>query len=187
MDIILPVLIGIGLSMDCFAVSLALGTTTENKILDTAVMIAFCFGIFQVGMTLLGWAAGTWLIVFIAGFDHWLAFLLLALIGVKMIIEGVEPETKEEPIHALSLVPVIVISIATSIDALGVGISFAFLHTDILIAAIIIGIVAFIFSFVGVISGSRLKSLLGKRIEIAGGLILIAIGLNILFTHISPS
>jgi putative Mn2+ efflux pump MntP len=187
MDIILPVLIGIGLSMDCFAVSLALGTTTGNKILDTAVIIAFCFGIFQVGMTVLGWAAGTWLVVFIAGFDHWLAFLLLALIGVKMIIEGVEPETKEEPIHALSLVPVIVISIATSIDALGVGISFAFLHTDILIAAIIIGIVAFIFSFVGVISGSRLKSLLGKRIEIAGGLILIAIGLNILFTHISPS
>ena len=183
MDIILPVLIGLGLSMDCFAVSLALGTTTENKILDTAVMIAFCFGIFQVGMTLLGWAAGTWLIVFIAGFDHWLAFLLLALIGIKMIIEGIEPENEDEPVHALSLVPVIMISIATSIDALGVGISFGFLHSDILIPAIIIGIVAFIFSFVGVISGTRLKSFVGKKIEIAGGLILIAIGLNILFTH----
>ena len=186
MDIILLVLIGIGLSMDCFAVSLALGTTTENKILDTAVMIAFCFGLFQVGMTLLGWAAGTWLIVFIAGFDHWLAFLLLALIGIKMIIEGIEPENENEnaPLHALSLVPVIMISIATSIDALGVGISFGFLHSDILIPAIIIGIVAFIFSFVGVISGTRLKSLVGKKIVIAGGLILIAIGLNILFTHI---
>jgi len=184
MDIILPVLIGIGLSMDCFAVSLALGTSTENKILDTAVIIAFCFGIFQVGMILLGWTAGTWLIVFIAGFDHWLAFLLLAVIGVKMIIEGFKPENEEEPIHTLGLVPVIVISIATSIDALGVGISFGFLHSDILIPALIIGIVAFTFSFVGVISGNRLKSLLGKKIEIAGGLILIAIGLDILFTHI---
>jgi putative Mn2+ efflux pump MntP len=185
MDIILPVLIGIGLSMDCFAVSLALGTTTEKKILDTAVIIAFCFGLFQVGMTCLGWAAGTWLIVFIAGFDHWLAFLLLALIGIKMIIEGIEPENENEPLHTLSLIPVIMISIATSIDALGVGISFGFLQSDILIPALIIGIVAFIFSFIGVISGTRLKSLVGKKIEIAGGLILIAIGLNILFTHIS--
>ena len=184
MDIILLVLIGIGLSMDCFAVSLALGTTTENKILDTAVIIAFCFGLFQVGMTLLGWVAGTWLIGFIAGFDHWLAFLLLALIGVKMIIEGIEPENENAPLHALSIIPVIMISIATSIDALGVGISFGFLHSDILIPATIIGIVAFIFSFVGVISGTRLKSLVGKKIEIAGGLILIAIGLNILVTHI---
>jgi putative Mn2+ efflux pump MntP len=94
MDVILPVLIGIGLSMDCFAVSLALGTTTKNKLLDTAVIIALCFGKFQTGNILLGWAAGTWLIVFIAGFDHWLAFLFLAFIGIKMIIEGSKPEVK---------------------------------------------------------------------------------------------
>jgi putative Mn2+ efflux pump MntP len=134
-------------------------------------------------MIFLGWTAGTWLIVFIAGFDHWLAFFLLAGIGAKMIIEGIKPGN-EEPIHTLSLIPVIVISTATSIDALGVGISFGFLHSDILIPALIIGIVAFVFSFVGVISGNRLKSLLGKRTEIVGGIILIAIGLDILFTHI---
>ena len=90
MDFILPVLIGIGLSMDCFAVSLVLGTTVKSKLLDTAVIIALFFGIFQTGMTLLGWSAGIWLIVFIAGFDHWLAFLLLAFIGIKMIIDRVE-------------------------------------------------------------------------------------------------
>jgi manganese efflux pump family protein len=184
MDVILPVLIGIGLSMDCFAVSLALGTTTKNKLLDTAIIIGLCFGLFQTGMILAGWAAGTGLLMYIAGFDHWLAFFLLALIGIKMIIEGFEAGDEKEPVFVLRIIPVIVLSIATSIDSLGVGISFAFLHTDILIPAIIIGIVAFIFSFGGVISGTRLKALLGKRIEIAGGLILVAIGLNILFTHI---
>jgi putative Mn2+ efflux pump MntP len=184
MDIILPVLIGIGLSMDCFAVSLALGTTTKNTLLYTAVIFTLCFGIFQTGMTLLGWAAGTWLVIFIAGFDHWLAFLLLVFIGIKMIIEGIETGNGEKPIDVLRLIPLIILSIATSIDALGVGMSFAFLHTDILVPAVIIGIVAGIFSFAGVISGTRLRLLLGKKIEIVGGLILIAIGLNILFTHI---
>jgi putative Mn2+ efflux pump MntP len=134
MDIILPVLIGIGLSMDCFAVSLALGTSTENKILDTAVIIAFCFGIFQVGMILLGWTAGTWLIVFIAGFDHWLAFLLLAVIGVKMIIEGFKPENEEEPIHTLSSFGDCDI-LCDKYRCTWGGISFGFLHSDILIPA----------------------------------------------------
>jgi len=184
MDVILPVLIGIGLSMDCFAVSLALGTTTKNKLLDTAIIIALFFGLFQTGMILAGWAAGTGFLMYIAGFDHWVAFFLLALIGIKMIIEGFEAGDEKEPVFVLRIIPVIVLSIATSIDSLGVGISFAFLHADILIPAIIIGIVAFIFSFAGVISGTRLKALLGKRIEIAGGIILVAIGLNILFTHI---
>lgn len=90
MDIILPVIIGIGLSMDCFAVSLAIGTTTKNRPRDMAVIIALCFGMFQTGMILAGGAAGTGLIVFIARYDHWLAFLLLAFIGIKMIIEGFE-------------------------------------------------------------------------------------------------
>ena len=98
MDVILPVLIGIGLSMDCFAVSLALGTTTKNKLLDTAIIIALFFGLFQTGMILAGWAAGTGLLMYITGFDHWLAFFLLALIGIKMIIEGFEAGDEKEPV-----------------------------------------------------------------------------------------
>ena len=141
----LPVIIGIGLSIDFFAVSLALGTATKNKLLDTAIIIALCFGLFQTGMILAGWAAGTRLLIYITGFDHWLASLLLALIGIKMIIEGFEAGDEKEPVFVLRIIPVIVLSIATSIDSLGVGISFAFLHADILIPAIIIGIVAFIF------------------------------------------
>ncbi|MDD1686019.1 manganese efflux pump MntP family protein [Methanoregula sp.] len=186
MDLITPILIGIGLSMDCFAVSLAVGTTTKSKLLYTALIIALCFGIFQAGMTLLGWALGTGFTGFIAGFDHWLAFLLLAIIGAKMIHEGFET-SDEETISTLQFVPVMVLSLATSIDALAVGISFAFLQVSILVPALIIGIVACIISFGGVMSGMQLKSLLGNRIEIVGGLILIAIGLNILFTHLTVS
>jgi putative Mn2+ efflux pump MntP len=184
MDLVTPVLIGIALSMDCLAVSLAIGTSTKSNLLNAAFIIALCFGGFQAGMTLLGWALGTGLTGLLAGFDHWLAFLLLAIIGAKMIHEGLETGEDEEEISVLQFVPVMVLSLATSIDALAVGASFAFLHMDVLVPALIIGIVAFIFSFAGVISGMQLKSVLGKRIEIAGGLILIVIGLNILLSHI---
>jgi manganese efflux pump family protein len=185
MDLITPILIGIALSMDCFAVSLAIGTSTKTKILHAALIIALCFGVFQTGMTLIGWFAGSGFTAFIAGFDHWLAFLLLGLIGAKMIHEGLEEEEEEEEtVGVLRFVPVMVLSFATSIDALAVGVSFAFLRMSILVPALIIGIVAFIVSFAGVMSGMKLKSILGRRIEILGGLILILIGLNIVYTHL---
>jgi manganese efflux pump family protein len=189
MDLLLPVLIGIALSMDCFAVSLAIGTATRTKLLRAALIIAFAFGFFQTGMTLLGWAAGAGFAGLIAGYDHWVAFILLAVIGGKMIHEGQEPadEDDEETLPALRFVPVIVLSFATSIDALAVGLSFALLRMEVLVPALIIGIVAFLISFTGVITGLQLKSLLGKRIEILGGLILILIGLNILVTHLSAA
>jgi manganese efflux pump family protein len=183
MDLITPILIGIALSMDCFAVSLAIGTSTKTKILHAALVIALCFGIFQTGMTLIGWFAGSGFTAFIAGFDHWLAFLLLVLVGAKMIHEGLEEE-EEETITVLRFVPVMVLSFATSIDALAVGVSFAFLRESILVPALIIGIVAFSVSFAGVMSGMKLKAVLGRRIEIIGGLILILIGLNVVYTHL---
>jgi len=101
-----------------------------------------------------------------------------------MIHEGLENEGEEEPISVLRFVPVMILSLATSIDALAVGVSFAFLHENVLVPALIIGLVAFIFSCAGVLSGMRLKTGLGKRIEIIGGLILILIGLNILVSHL---
>jgi putative Mn2+ efflux pump MntP len=186
MDLITTIGIGIALAMDCFAVSLAIGTSTKTKLLNAALIIALCFGAFQGGMTLLGWAAGTGFAAYITGFDHWLAFLLLAVIGVKMIYEGLEKsDGAEETITGLRFVPVMVLSLATSIDALAVGLSYAFLRMSILVPALIIGIVSFILSFFGVMSGMKLKVLLGNRIEIIGGLILILIGLNILFTHLA--
>lgn len=184
MDLITPVLIGIALSMDCFAVSLAIGTAAASRLLKTALVIALCFGVFQTGMTLIGWAAGTGFSDLVTGFAPWLAFLLLALIGAKMIYEGFENEDEDEPLGALQVVPVLILSIATSIDALAVGVSFALIHESVLAPSLIIGLIAFLLSFAGVLSGMQLKELLGKRIEIAGGLILIVIGLNILITHI---
>jgi len=186
MDLITPVIIGIALSMDCLAVSLAIGTSTKTAVLKAALIIALCFGGFQAGMTLIGWIAGSGFAEMITGFDHWLAFLLLVLIGAKMIREGFEEdEDDEDEIGALAFMPVMMLSLATSIDALAVGVSFAFLHIEILVPALIIGIVAFVISFAGVLSGMQLKAIIGKRIEILGGIILILIGLNIVLGHLA--
>jgi manganese efflux pump family protein len=183
MDLLTPALIGIGLSMDCFAVSLAIGTTTKTRLIYAAVIIAFCFGAFQAGMTVAGWAAGVSLIGLISAYDHWVAFILLAIVGGKMILEGVDEKEEEVPIERIRLVPVILLSFATSIDALAVGISFGVLQTAVMIPALIIGIVCFGISFAGVMLGKRLESVLGNKMEIFGGVILILIGLRILYGH----
>lgn len=184
MDYLTPVLLGIGLSMDCFAVSLAIGTTTKTRLIYAAAIIAACFGIFQAGMTLAGWLAGSTLVGLISAYDHWIAFLLLAIIGVKMIVEGIRSEDEDTHIEAVRFVPVIILSVATSIDALAVGVSFGVLQSAVLIPAIIIGAVAFVVSFSGVMLGERLEALLGRKTEIAGGVILILIGARILVQHL---
>jgi putative Mn2+ efflux pump MntP len=185
MDLLTPALIGIGLSMDCFAVSLAIGTTTKTRLIYAAVIIALCFGAFQAGMTVIGWAAGVSLIGLISAYDHWVAFILLAIIGGKMIWEGIRGGEDEAPLESIRIVPVIVLSLATSIDALAVGISFGVLQTAVLIPVLMIGIVCFGISFAGVMLGERLESFLGNKMEIFGGIILILIGLRILTEHMS--
>jgi len=183
MDLLTPALIGIGLSMDCFAVSLAIGTTTKTRLIYAATLIALCFGAFQAGMTVIGWAAGVSLIGLISAYDHWVAFVLLAIVGGKMIWEGVRGGEDKAPIESIRIVPVIILSFATSIDALAVGISFGVLQTAVLIPALIIGIVCFGISLAGVMLGERLESFLGNKMEIFGGVILILIGLRILTEH----
>jgi putative Mn2+ efflux pump MntP len=183
MDLLTPAVIGIGLSMDCFAVSLAIGTTTKTRLVYAAVIIAVFFSAFQAGMTVIGWLAGSSIIGFISVWDHWIAFILLAIVGGKMIWEGVRGSEEEAGIEVVQLVPVIVLSLATSIDALAVGVSFGVLQTAVLIPAIIIGIVCFSISFAGVMLGERLEDILGNKMEIIGGLILILIGINILAGH----
>jgi putative Mn2+ efflux pump MntP len=183
MDLLTPALIGIGLSMDCFAVSLAIGTTTKTRLIYAAAIIALCFGAFQAGMTVIGWAAGLSLIRLISAYDHWIAFVLLAIVGGKMIREGVRGDNDEAPLEGIRIVPLIVLSVATSIDALVVGVSFGVLQTAVLIPAIIIGIVCFGISFAGVMMGERLETFLGNKMEIFGGIILILIGLRILYEH----
>jgi putative Mn2+ efflux pump MntP len=184
MDFLTPAVIGIGLSMDCFAVSLAIGTTTKTRLVYAAAFIAFFFGAFQAGMTFVGWLAGSSIIGLISAYDHWIAFILLAIVGGKMIWEGVRGGEEEAHIEAVQLVPVIVLSLATSIDALAVGVSFGVLQTAVFIPALIIGLVCFVISFAGVMLGERLEDILGNKMEIMGGLILILIGINILAGHL---
>ena len=184
MDILTPALIGIGLSMDCFAVSLAIGTTTKTRLIYAATIIALCFGVFQAAMTAIGWLAGVSLISFISAYDHWISFILLSIVGGKMIWEGFQEGEDEAHIEVIRIIPVIVLSVATSIDALAVGVSFGVLQTEILLPALIIGIVCFGISFAGVMLGERLEKFLGNRMEIFGGVILILIGLRILYEHI---
>jgi manganese efflux pump family protein len=184
MDLLTPLLLGIGLSMDCFAVSLAIGTTTKTRLLYAAAIIALCFGVFQAGMTAMGWFAGASLIDLIAGFDHWVAFILLSVIGVKMIWEGFKGGEEESRLEVIRIIPVFVLSVATSIDALAVGVTFGVLGTEILIPSLIIGIVAFLLSFAGVMLGERLEKLVGNKIEIAGGIILVLIGIKVLTEHL---
>lgn len=184
MDLLTPAVIGIGLAMDCFAVSLAIGTTTKTRLVYAAVIIAFFFGAFQAGMTIIGWFAGSSLIGFISAYDHWIAFILLVIVGGKMIWEGLFEEDGEARIEVVRLVPVIVLSLATSIDALAVGVSFGILQTLVLIPALIIGSVSFVISFAGVMLGERLEDILGNKMEIIGGIILILIGINILANHL---
>jgi manganese efflux pump family protein len=179
MDLGTPLIIGIGLSMDCFAVSLALGMTTKSRLLSIAAYVAVFFGAFQAGMTLAGWLLGAAFIGLISVYAPWIAFVLLGIIGCKMCWEGLFGE-EESHLESLQLVPVIILSLATSIDAFAVGVSFGILGTPVLTPSLIIGMVCFIISFTGVMLGERLEDLLGKRIEIAGGLILILIGIKIL-------
>jgi manganese efflux pump family protein len=184
MDLPTPVLIGIGLSMDCFAVSLAVGSTTKSRLCRAALIIALCFGGFQTGMTVLGWIAGISVIGFISAYDHWIAFILLLVVGGKMIWEGIYGEEEEAHIDVLRIFPLIALSLATSIDALTVGVSFGILQTAVLVPALIIGIVCGAISFAGVMLGEQLEALVGNRMEIAGGLILILIGVKVLMEHV---
>jgi manganese efflux pump family protein len=186
MDLLILVLIGIGLSMDCFAVSLAVGSTTKSRLPRVALIIALCFGGFQAGMTVLGWLAGISVIGFLSAYDHWIAFILLLVVGGKMMWEGVQGEEEEAQTDIFRFIPLVMLSLATSIDALAVGVSFGVLRTAVLMPALIIGIVCCAISFAGVVLGEKLEDLLGNRMEIAGGLILILMGVRILAEHLIP-
>ena len=184
MEISLVLLVAIGLAMDCFAVSLAAGTTISIGKTRAALIIAACFGSFQAIMALLGWMAGTWLAPLIASFDHWAAFIILSLIGGKMIVEGFSGEAERRRDY-LSMPVLLLLSIATSIDSLGVGLSLALISSGIIFEALVIGLVSLLLTFAGVMIGGRLASRFGRPVETAGGIILILIGIRILAGHLS--
>lgn len=183
------IFIGIGLSMDAFAVSVCKGLCQRKMDWKKASIIALFFGFFQAFMPILGYILGSRFAIYIESYSHWIAFALLAFIGIHMIKESTEI-TQEEEIYCdiegkleLGLKNLLMLSIATSIDALAVGVSFALLNTSILIPSSIIGTITFIVSILGVFIGYKCGSALKSKAEILGGSILILIGLKILIEN----
>ena len=184
MDLLSLIFTGIGLAMDASAVSIAKGMSLPNeKNKNYALKLGLAFGIFQGLMPLIGYLAGSTFSGYIQSVDHWVAFILLALIGLNMIKESREEKENEE-VSDLSLKVILLLAIATSIDALAIGVSFAFLKVNIMLACSIIAIVTFILSFICVMVGKRLGSLFQKYAEIFGGIILMMIGAKILIEHL---
>lgn len=185
MEIITVLFIAVALSMDAFAVSIASGLTVKHLKVRHALRIAVFFGSFQAIMPLIGWSAGFSLRDFISSVDHWVAFGLLSIIGLKMIFESFKMNSEEKSTDSLNIYTLLILSVATSIDALAVGLSLAFLNVSIVTPAIIIGIVTFMFSLAGFFIGGRFGHFFEKKIEVAGGLILIGIGVKILIQHLT--
>lgn len=182
MDLVTILLIAVGLAMDAFAVSIAKGITVQHERMRAAILLALLFGGFQALMPLIGWLAGMGFRDAIMEIDHWIAFFLLAFIGTKMIWDALKGEDDED--EGLTLPLVLTLAVATSIDALMVGLSFAFLEDSILFPIVAIGVVTFLLSFLGFIFGSTLGKAFGGKIRIIGGVILIIIGLRILADHL---
>ncbi len=176
--------VAIGLAMDASAVSIANGISIKNIKQKDAIKIALSFGLFQAGMPLIGWALGLSFRTFIEDFDHWIAFGLLFVIGTHMIMEAFQ---KDEPDftkkNCLNPKKLLLMSFATSIDALAAGISFSVLKMDIWFPITIIGTITFVLSYIFLLSGNKLGNRFGKGMDFVGGAILIAIGIKILLEH----
>lgn len=181
MSFITILLIAIGLSMDSLAVSISGGICMKPFCIRKSLKIALVMGGFQGGMTWLGWSLGIHFSSYITDFDHWMAFILLGYIGGKMIWESFKEEGN--PLISFSNKMLLTLGIATSIDALAVGVSMAFLKTSIWFPISIIAFTTFFLSFSGVLCGFQFGKMKGLKVELLGGLILIGIGIKILIEH----
>jgi len=186
MNFLTVFLIALGLAMDAFAVALSGGFSAGKVTKRQTLRLAFHFGLFQFLMPILGWAAGLTVQNLIQAYDHWVAFALLAGIGGKMVYESFRQEKNEgrkpDITRGASLV---LLSLATSIDALAVGLSLSLLRVRILYPSTVIGVVCFALTALGFAFGSRLGRLLGRRMELLGGMVLIGIGVRILIEHLA--
>ncbi len=189
MDLASIVIIAVALAMDAFSVCISCGMIIPGPGFGHYFRLAFHFGLFQFMMPIIGFFGGMYLESYIKSYDHWIAFALLLIIGLKMIKESFKKESadcpvgeRKDPSRGWSL---IVLAVATSIDALAVGLSIGVLNRPILLPSIIIGVVCAAFSVIGVALGNRVGALVGKRAEAIGGLMLVAIGIKILIEHMA--
>lgn len=184
MGIVELVLIGVGLAMDAFAVSICKGLSMKKKInYKKALIVALYFGLFQGGMPLIGYLLGVSFEEIVLSIDHWIAFILLSVIGIGMIKEslGDEEESLNDKVDFKTM---IILAIATSIDALAIGVTFAFLNVNIIFASLLICVITFVISYFGVVFGNKFGDKFGSKAELVGGIILILMGLKILLEHL---
>ena len=183
MEIFTIFILAIGLSFDSFAVSVSSGLVLPEFKLSNLLKISFSLALFQGGMPVIGWLCGFLIKDLITEIDHWVALILLTFIGLRMIISNSGKKKEDKIFDPLKLSILIGLSIATSIDALVVGVNFGLLKTNIILAAVIICIITFLISFAGIIIGYKTGKHFGKSLEIIGGIILICIGLKIFIEH----
>ena len=191
MGILELIIIAVGVSMDAFAVSVCKGLSCPEKTRKTALLCGIWFGLFQMIMPLIGYLIGSVFAGMIERFDHWIAFVLLLFIGGKMIIEALskkglplEADDNEEDKNDLSISKMLLLAIATSIDALAVGVTFAMVETNIFIAISLIGIFTFSLSFIGALIGKHFGEKHRKVATFIGGLVIVLIGVKILIEHL---
>jgi putative Mn2+ efflux pump MntP len=185
MDASTTILLSLGLAADAFAVAVSSGLAIKHMKVNKALKIALFFGVFQALMPVLGWLIGLSFSFLITPIDHWIAFGLLSFIGGRMIYESLQSEECEKKFNPLDTGTLITLSVATSIDALAVGIGFAVLKDSIALAVTAIGFITFFLAFAGVFIGHKCGNLFANKIEILGGAILIFIGSRILFLHLT--
>ncbi len=184
MDIVAFIVIALVLSIDSFTVSLASGIVIKRLTLNSVLKIAVLFGFFQALMPLIGWLSGIGIKSLISDLDHWIAFVLLCLVGCKMIYDSVKEEDEITEKNPLKTGLLVTLAIATSIDALAIGMSFAFLDVSIFVLIVIIGIITFSMVSIGVYLGNRFGKVLDRRVMIVGGIVLIGLGVKILVEHL---
>ncbi|MEG3934812.1 MULTISPECIES: manganese efflux pump MntP family protein [unclassified Microcoleus] len=185
MDAATTILLSLGLAADAFAVAVSSGLAIKHMKVNKALKIALFFGGFQALMPVIGWLIGLSFSFLITPIDHWIAFGLLSFIGGRMIYESLQGEECEKKFNPLDTGTLITLSVATSIDALAVGIGFAVLKDSIALAVTAIGFITFFLAFAGVFIGNKCGNLFANKIEILGGAILIFIGSRILFMHLT--
>lgn len=184
MEIIELIILSVGLAMDAFAVAVCKGLSMQKMSWKKGLIIGGYFGIFQALMPLIGYMLGVNFQENIQSVDHWIAFILLGIIGINMLKEAISQE-KENSNDSVNFKDMLILAVATSIDALAVGITFAFLKVNILLAVILIGVITFIISVAGVKIGNIFGDKYEKKAEFAGGIILILLGIKILLEHLN--
>ena len=183
MDLFTLLTLAVGLAMDAFAVSICKGLAMREKVLKKGIIVGLWFGGFQALMPTIGFFLGTQFKDQITSIDHWIAFVLLGMIGINMVKEALSND-EEQADDSIAVKEMFMLAVATSIDALAVGITFAFLNVHIVSAALMIGVCTFLISFAGVKIGNIFGTKYKSKAELAGGIILILLGFKILFEHL---